>query len=225
MIKRYIRAISRRFLRRFEGDPDAFLQRCKGIVHVGANLGQERELYASFDLNVLWIEPIPEVFSRLQKSIATTPKQKAVCALVTDENDREYEFNLSNNDGASSSIFDLSEHRKLWPEVTFTRKITLRSATLSDLLKREQIDLGNYDAMVMDTQGSELLVLKGALSLLKEFRFIKTEVADFESYKGCCQLSEIDKFLVAHGFRRIAKREFAGRVGTGSYFDVLYAAV
>jgi hypothetical protein len=27
-------------------DPNAFLQYCKGVLHVGANLGQERDLYA-----------------------------------------------------------------------------------------------------------------------------------------------------------------------------------
>ena len=38
---------------------DAYLKRVTGVIHVGANAGQERELYASFHLDVVWIEPIP----------------------------------------------------------------------------------------------------------------------------------------------------------------------
>lgn len=75
----------------------------------------------------------------------------------------------------------------------------------------------------MDTQGSELLVLKGATDILSRFKFIKTEAADFEVYKGCCRLVDLDNFLNAHQFRRIRKKAFAHKPGVGSCFDVLYA--
>lgn len=217
-------AIARRFITYLHGDPNAFLKKTKGVIHVGANLGQEREIYAALGLNVLWIEPIPELYERLTKLIAPFPKQRAFCGLITDVDDGEYALNLSNNDGASSSIFDLAGHKKLWPDVSFTGKLMMKSVKLSTLVHREGIELTGYDALVMDTQGSEMLVLKGAIDLFPSFRFIKTEVADFESYKGCCQFPEINEFLIARGFRRIAKHKFARKRGTGSYFDVLYAA-
>ena len=48
----------------------------------------------------------------------------------------------------------------------------------------------------MDTQGvMELMVLHGAVKLLPGLRYIKTEVADLESYSGCCTLKEISNFL------------------------------
>jgi hypothetical protein len=75
----------------------------------------------------------------------------------------------------------------------------------------------------MDTQGSELLILKGAIGILPAFRFIKTEVADFAAYKDCCRLSDMDEFLRCHAFRRVATKRFARKAGTGSYFDVTYA--
>jgi hypothetical protein len=37
-------------------DPNAFLQYCKGVLHVGANLGQERDLYAQFGLPVFGLK-------------------------------------------------------------------------------------------------------------------------------------------------------------------------
>jgi len=74
----------------------------------------------------------------------------------------------------------------------------------------------------MDTQGSELLVLKGGLSLLKNFQYIKTEAADFESYKGCCLINDLSKFLNKLGFKEIKRIKFATRKKGGNYFDVLY---
>ena len=41
-----------------------------------------------------------------------------------------------------------------------------------------------WDALVMDTQEPELLILKGAEPMLSQFKYIKTEAADFESYVG-----------------------------------------
>jgi FkbM family methyltransferase len=213
----------RRLRRLFTPDPDRFLRAARGVVHVGANVGQERELYRRHALEVLWIEPIPEVFTRLAQNIAGVPRQRALRALVTDRDDAEYEFHIANNDGESSSILELKEHRDVWPTVDFTRTIKLKSNTLATLLERERIDLTRYDALVMDTQGSELLVLRGAEPLLEGFKFIKTEVPDFEAYAGCAKLDEIGRFLQARGYVEMARHWFASRPGGGRYYDVVYA--
>jgi FkbM family methyltransferase len=204
-------------------DPDFFLERISGVIHVGANLGQEKESYAARGLNVIWVEPIPEVFGRLRNLLEPYPAQKAFCHLITDVDNREYTFHISSNEGLSSSIFDLAKHKKLSPDVTFTKSIVLSSISLSSFVRHQQVNLADYDALVLDTQGSELLVLRGAVDILPAFKFIKTEVADFESYKGCCQLSELDDFFRAQRFRRVAKVRFAYKFGVGSYYDVVYA--
>ncbi len=62
-----------------------FLTEAIGVVHVGANTGQERGLYDQYGLNVLWIEPIPELFSVLEANIRMLPRQAARCRLVADK--------------------------------------------------------------------------------------------------------------------------------------------
>jgi FkbM family methyltransferase len=212
----------RRLRRLFAPDPNRFLRSARGVIHVGANVGQERELYRRHGLEVLWIEPIPDVFARLSANIAAFPQQRALQRLVTDRDEAAYEFNVANNDGESSSILALKEHRDVWPKVQFTRTITLSSTTLATLLARERIDLARYDALVMDTQGSELLVLRGAEPVLAHFKFIKTEVPDFEAYEGCAQLADIDRFLRDRGYEELARNRFASRPGGGHYYDVVY---
>jgi FkbM family methyltransferase len=199
-----------------------FLADARGVIHVGANVGQERDLYAAHRLPVVWIEPIPEVFERLRRNIRGYPGQRAYQALITDADGRSYTFHVADNDGESSSIFDLADHRDVWPEVSYERRIILESVTLASFLDRHAIDVGGFDTLVLDTQGSELLVLKGAESILHRIEQVWTEAADFEAYRDGARLQEIGDFLSARGFREIHRTAFADRPQGGTYYDVLY---
>ncbi len=199
-----------------------FLREVSGVIHVGANTGQERDLYAQYRLNVIWIEPLTELFEGLKKNLADFPKQRALQCLITDEDDGEYPFHVASNAGESSSILELKLHKDVWPDVTYTRMVKMRSKTLVSLLKDNHFDLADYDALVMDTQGSELLVLRGAIPLLKGFRYIQTEVADFEAYKNCCRLEDIESFLSKYGYREHARKTNALHPQGGGYYDIVY---
>ncbi len=201
---------------------DRFFARARGVIHVGANTGQERDLYWRHRLPVLWVEPIPEVFAMLQQHLVGYPGQRAVQRLVTHEDGAQCQFNVASNNGASSSILPLHQHKDIWPGVSYTRVLTLTSVTLPTLLREEGVDAGRYDTLVLDTQGSELLVLRGAEPLLGGLRFIKAEAPDFESYKGCCLLADLDAFLSARGFRELSKTNFAASDTGKKYYDVVY---
>lgn len=214
--KRAIRKLRRHIL-------DSFLKEVPGVIHVGANTGQEREHYASLGLNVLWVEPIQAVFEALRSNISGYPNQRACRYLLAAEHGTEYTFHISNNEGQSSSIFDFSKHREIWPAVQFTHEIHITATTLARMIDVEQIDLSSFGALVLDTQGSELLVLKGAIPILERFRFVKTEVADFEIYAECCQLAELTEFMRQHGFALSRKAPFATTPDrAGTCYDVLY---
>lgn len=225
MFIKFIVDIQKKITNVCKKNPDRFLKYVSGVIHVGANIGQERELYAKLGIRVLWIEPIPEVFEKLVENLASFPKQRAIQCLVTDEDDVSQDFYLANNDGASSSIFDFNEHRDIWPDVKFIGKIKLKTLTLASVFKRYGINPADYQALLLDTQGSELLVLKGSISILSGFLFVKTEVADFESYKNCCQLPEIEDFMITHGYKEISRTKFASRSQGGNYYDIVYKRV
>ena len=104
-------------------DSDNFLNSVASVIHVGANIGQERELYDRFGVRVLWIEPIPSVFEELQANIATFKRQQAVQALATDVDNQEYQLNVASNNGASSSILELNEHKDIWPGIKYVDSI------------------------------------------------------------------------------------------------------
>jgi FkbM family methyltransferase len=203
-------------------DPDSFLKMLSGVIHVGANMGQERDAYAKNNLDVVWVEPIPEIFKKLTDNLEGYSRQHAYQYLITDKDGEEYEFHISNYEGQSSSILELHQHKDVWPDVYFQRNIFLTSITLKAMVEKEKIEIEKYNALIMDTQGSELLVLKGAGDLLNKFQFIKLEVPDFESYQGCPQVTDIEEFLRPYGFREYSRNRFAVRSEGGSYYDILY---
>jgi Methyltransferase FkbM domain len=131
-------------------------------------------------------------------------------------------FHVASNQGASSSILPLAEHQRMWPEIFYIEDIILTSVSLPSLVTKEDLDLTKYQALVLDTQGSELMILKGAAGILPSFRFVKVEVPDFESYQGCCLLAELNSFMESHGFREYRRDPFESAPGLGTYFDVLY---
>ena len=58
----------------FQKNPDKLLKKVRGVIHVGANTGQEIQLYVKYGLSVVWIEPIPEVFETLKSNLTDISK-------------------------------------------------------------------------------------------------------------------------------------------------------
>ena len=216
----------RRFLRRIPepspDDLDSFLTKLRGVIHVGANAGQESWEYEKLLLDVIWIEPQPLIFKKLEANTSHFPRQRAFQRLIADRDGVEHVFHVANNDGLSSSILDLKDHRDIWPQVDYEDAMTLEAVTLDTLLANERIDQRKFDGLVLDTQGSELLVLKGAMRLLRSIRWIKTEAADFEAYAGGCSIADLDSFLRPLGFTEFTRKSFAKREGGGECFDVVF---
>lgn len=209
-------------MRKMHSKHDDILKQAQGVVHVGAHLGQERELYAARSLPVLWVEAQQDKYDRLCELLASYPQQTAVRALLADREGIDFTFHISSNNGASSSIFDFAGHRKLWPHVEWTAEQVIRSTTLDVLLRQHAASGVMDDCLVMDVQGAELLVLQGAAVSLSRFHTIKLEASDFEAYAGGCTLDEVTVYLEAHGFALVDKKAFETMQGVGTYYDAVF---
>lgn len=196
----------------------------KGVIHIGANEGQERDLYNFYNLNVLWIEPIHNIFEKLKNNIKQYPNQKCLNYLVADVDDKEYDFHISNNNGESSSILELNLHKKIWPNVSYIDTLKLKSKTLSTIIKENSIDILNYNLINIDTQGSELIILKSSIDILNLIDYVFMEVADMDSYKDCCKLDEVDSFFTANNYKRVGLKPWNtnNKISEGNYYDALY---
>jgi len=203
--------------------PDRFLKAGRGVIHVGANKGQERSLYASYGLKVVWVEPIPDIFRELQSNLADFPDQTAYNCLIAAQDGKKYQFHISDNEGSSSSILEPAKELEYWNNVNFPRSIELEAVSLATFMRTNGIDPTSYDILVLDTEGSELLVLEGAKDILSRFKYIQCEAANFEVRLGCCLLADLDAFLSKQGFTQVGRFVCQRFAKGGRLWDVLYA--
>lgn len=191
----------------------------KGVIHIGANMAQEADLYESMSAKVIWIEALHN--KELSNKVNSYQNQFLINELVTDKDSQEYKFYISNNNQSSSSILKLKEHKVVWPEVHYTKEVTLVSKKLDTIIKENEINAEDYTTLTLDTQGSELLILKGAEEYLKTCKEIILEAPNFESYENCPQVNDFDEFLSIRGFKQIEKQCFI-KNKQKEYYDILY---
>ena len=170
---------------------DRFLRRATGVIHVGA--------------------------MKVRKETHT--RDMGARYLLTDKDNEACTLHIASNLGMSSSILEMGAHPEIWPEIHYTSAIQLTSTTLATFIAAEGIDASAYDTLVLDTQGSELRIIKGGD--LTQFRHIKTEAADFEVYKGCAR-RQIEDYLAQRGFALRKALKFAERQDGSGVFDLLF---
>lgn len=174
----------------------------KGILHIGAHTCEERDLYNTININddkVLWVEAIDELV-KLNKY--TFPFVNIVNAVVSDKDNEDISFMITNNI-QSSSILNLKTHLIKHPDVYETKRINVKSITLNTLYDNLNLPYDTFDFINLDIQGAELKALKGASKIIPHLKAIYTEVSIEELYENGCLLDELDEFLKTYDFKRI----------------------
>lgn len=168
------------------------------VLHIGANRGQEAPYYASLNLNVLWVEADPQVAKELSENIGIYNNQKSIAALLSDKPGLKKEFKVYNNMGISSSVFTLAKNHGFENLNLHVDEIKiLETETIDNLFDR--LNLRNYTHWILDVQGSELLVLKGASRSLKYCKSMTVEVSTRQVYEGAPHYNELKTYLEDHG--------------------------
>jgi FkbM family methyltransferase len=172
-----------------------------GAFHVGAHDCEELYFYNNIGIkkeDVIWIDAIPsKVNEATNRGIPNVYN-----ALVTDKDDEELVFNISNN-VQSSSVLEFGTHSHEHPEVVYVDKMTQKSITIDTFFERNNIDASKYNFWNFDIQGAELMALKGATQSIKHAKVIYLEVNEKELYKNCGLVTEVDSFLSSFNFKRV----------------------
>lgn len=147
----------------------------KGIIHVGAHKGQEVEDYLEITDKVWLWEPIPSLANKLKEDY---PQVRVTQAAAWHEN-CNLDFWVTSFSEGSSALYPL-EH-----EVVDTLNIKA--------FRLDYVDDGEYNVLVIDTQGSELNVLKGCD--LNKYDLIIVETNSRQRYEGAPTREEIFEYL------------------------------
>jgi len=181
--------------RKFIGSFDA-------LVHVGANDGSEIEDYvASGVKSAILIEPVPAIFERLAERCAAVGYQ-CVQAVCTERDGEPVTLHLASNDAQSTSVLRPTGHLSVHRSISFDTTVPMNGTTLDSLLANiEQID-GRL-MLVVDVQGFELAVLRGAEDTLSRTDAAWLELSHVDLYQGNALFTEVVQFMDEKGFKLV----------------------
>jgi FkbM family methyltransferase len=186
-----------------------------GSFHIGAHDCEELHFYNEIGLipkDVIWIDAIPsKVTEAINKGIPNVYN-----AVITDKDDKEIIFNVSNNI-QSSSVLEFGTHSQEHSHIIYVDKIKQKSITVDTFFERNNIDASKYNFWNFDIQGAELMALKGATQSIKYAKAIYLEVNEKELYKDCGLINDLDNFLSQYNFKRVLTK-----MTTHGWGDALY---
>jgi FkbM family methyltransferase len=183
----------------------------KGVIHVGAHVGQEYSTYNKQGINhIIWFEPVKETYQKLVFNLPSNSITYNI-ALGNEEGEKEM-FIETVNGGQSSSVLEPGTHLKTYPNITFDTKQKVQMLRLDSFAFPDTVNMLN-----MDVQGYELEVLKGAINTLKHIDIIYTEINTEDVYKDCVHVDQLDEFLGSSGFERVFTQ-----MACESWGDALY---
>jgi len=184
----------------------------RGILHIGAHECEEKEYYKQCfgDVPVVWVEANPVIANKMSSNNVVEN------FAVSDVDDHDVELNVANN-GQSSSLLDMKEHLIMHPGIEYVAKVRCKTITIKTLV--EKYKNVKFDLINLDIQGMEYVALCGAGDLLKDVKFIYTEVNFIEIYKDCGLIGKIDTLLQEYGFDRVATADSGCGWGDALYVN------
>lgn len=184
-------------------------RRLGGVLQVGASYGQElEEMLENEPSFIILVEPLPEPYEFLTEFAKQYKNTITVQALCLDETGKRIKMNVASNDGMSSSVLAPANHLQLVPQVQFNATFEITSITVDDLLivlhaNIPSMEMSKIDTLIIDVQGAELLVLKGARNCLENISQVFCEVSHGGLYAGDTTFAEIQDYLSVFGFKPV----------------------
>jgi FkbM family methyltransferase len=180
-----------------------------GVIHVGAHRGEEIFEYENLGAKkIIWIEPNPDVFEELQIALDradSSVESYGFCVAASDLDQDEVDFHICygpdagfmrGNKGCSSLLQPKGRFEE-W----YKKTIKVETVKLDTLLLENEFNFQDFELLDMDTQGAELMVLRGASKVLENVKYVTTEATwDKPDYVGNVMFDELVEYLKSFGF-------------------------
>lgn len=188
-----------------------------GVLHVGAHEAEEVGEYKDNGFAkltpIIWVEAQADLVEILKKRLDPN-ENKVYCAVAWNVDGATKTFHVTSK-SASSSLFDLDEHKKLYPEIGIVREIQVTTSRLDSILSESDV----FDFVVLDIQGAESQAIEGLGARINSVNWIFTEISKRKLYTGATLHKDLDTQLKDLGFERVFTA-WDRRAGWG---DALYA--
>ena len=168
----------------------------KTLYIIGAHKFQEREIfnYIFPNLeNIYLFEPIKTIYDYL-KGYEEIDNRIKVFNFAISDSDGTAEFNLADNEGASSSLYEFGVHSQVFPNVKMINKIEVQTRCLNTLINNYKLNLP--DMLFIDAQGAEFEILNSIkFNILSGVIIIHSQVNKGELFKGQKYLTDVIRLL------------------------------
>lgn len=184
-----------------------------GVIVVGAHFGEEHPDYVAAGIKrFVYIEPCAAAFNVLKNKFSAHHHIQLFNYACGEVECEQVMYTGSQNEGQSNSLLKMAKHTQIHPG------ITLPNTELVTVKRLDSLGLAHkgYQLLVMDCQGFEGRVLKGAAETLKQMNYVYTEVNKDFVYENCTLVDELDELL--HEFDRVETGQWVG----GMWSDSLY---
>ena len=175
----------------------------KGVVHVGAHLGQEVEQYFRLGFErIVLIEANPELCDVLIAKFGGDLRIKIFNYAICDRQGL-IDFHVHTSRSGSTepaSILRMKRFNKIVHTLHTPRVMQVPATTLDVLFDTYQLRRADYNYLNVDIQGAEILAFKGAEKLLAAIDVIVSEVNLVDLYEGGPLEDEVVSFLTRYGF-------------------------
>lgn len=174
----------------------------RGVIQIGAHEGQEVAALAAMGFGAIHlVEANPDVFARLSANTADLAGVTRTEVAIADRNGTAT-LNVMSFD-QSSSLLDLKHHRDIFPTIRLEKQIVVETRTLDDHLRESGLSPADFNLLIMDTQGAEFAILRGAPGYLAGCDAVLMEISRAELYEGAAEVETIDAYLFDRGFVRV----------------------
>lgn len=204
-----------------------------GVIQAGAHHGQELQAFERLGIKELYLfEPAHEAFARLVgqrddlvklgehtllRETAHGERFNYINCALGSENKTAPMFIETANSGQSNSLLEPHIHTEQFPHIVFAEKREVPVYRLDDYFVKIPVPSKTPNLLVMDVQGYELEVLKGAETTLKSVDVIVTEISAAELYKGCVIFADLKNYLYERGFNLYLWNWAGGTYGDGVF--------
>ncbi|MCF3569779.1 FkbM family methyltransferase [Planktothrix agardhii] len=176
----------------------------RGIILIGAYDGKTlKRLNLPNTVKILVIDANQGAVERLQENFADSPNIQVVQAAIANHNDT-VTLHLTSLE-SSSSILPWKQYSEIYPNIKEIQQLTLSSRTLDTLLEELNLSPSDFNILILDIQGAELLALEGANQLLNTLDAIYTNVHYQELFEGGALAEEVNQFLSDYKFDIVAE--------------------
>jgi FkbM family methyltransferase len=173
------------------------------VIDVGANVGQFATVarHRWPQARIVSFEPLPQAAQRLRALFARDPGFECHELALTDHAGTE-DFHVTGQDD-SSSLLPVAPRQVDEFATDDVAVLQVTTARLDDVLP--PVGLPDGPILVkLDTQGTELDVLRGGTGVLDRASHLVVEVSFVELYEGQASAAEITRHLVEHGWDLVA---------------------